>query len=107
MKPKQQLGLRIKRLRGRLELTQEALAEEAGINTKYLSSIESGRENPTLDILFNLAKSLKVEPWEMFFFEADGVDAKALKAKITAALSNVKDEEQLRLITRLLQAALH
>lgn len=88
-------------------MTQEAFAETAGISGKYLSNIEAGRENPTLDTLFRLAKALKVEPWEMFLLDDEGRDPRALKAKITAVLNTIKDEEQLRLITRLLQAALH
>ncbi|MFN3477313.1 MAG: helix-turn-helix transcriptional regulator [Candidatus Methylomirabilales bacterium] len=36
------LGRRIKALRVRRELTQEALGERAGLNYKYLGAIERG-----------------------------------------------------------------
>ena len=45
---KQGIGLRIKELRAKKSLTQEALAEKVGINPKYLSNIERGKENSSL-----------------------------------------------------------
>jgi len=107
MKDKELLGRRIKRLRTRLGLTQDALAEQVHISPKYLSNIERGRENPTLDTLLRLGKSLKVEPWEMFMLEQEGLDSQALRGKVARLLEQTKDEEQLRLIMRMLQAALH
>ena len=107
MKEKQLLGRRIKRLRTRLGLTQDTLAEQIRISPKYLSSIERGRENPTLDTLLRLARSLKVDPWEMFLADQDPLDAQALRTKINRLLGQSNDEEQLRLIVRLLQATLH
>jgi len=62
MKEKQLLGRRIKQLRAKLGLTQDSLAERVQISPKYLSNIERGKENPTLDTLLRLERSLKVEP---------------------------------------------
>lgn len=107
MKEKQLLGRRIKRLRAGLGLTQDALAERVQISPKYLSNIERGRENPTLDTLLRLAASLRVEPWEMFLLEQEALDSQALRGRIGRLLSQAKNEEQLRLIAKLLQAALH
>ncbi|SRR6266566_1639477 len=107
MNEKQFLGRQIKRLRTRLGLTQDDLAERIQINPKYLSNIERGRENPTLDTLLRLAKSLKVEPWEMFLLDQSSLDTRGLRDKIEHLLSETDSEDQLRLVTRLLQAALH
>lgn len=107
MKEKQQLGKRIKLLRTRLGLTQDALGEKVQINPKYLSNIERGKENPTLDTLLRLAQSLKVEPWEMFVIEQETLDKQALRGKLNHLLEQANGEEQLRLIVRLLQAAIH
>ena len=41
-------------------------AEVVGINPKYLSGIERGRENPTFNTLISLANSLEVDFKEMF-----------------------------------------
>jgi transcriptional regulator with XRE-family HTH domain len=107
MKEKQLLGRQIKRLRARLGLTQDALAERVQISPKYLSNIERGRENPTLDTLLRLAKSLKVEPWEVFLVDTEPLDRQALRTKIGHLLEQADDEEQLRLVVRLMQAAFH
>ena len=108
MKEKQLLGRRIKQLRAKLGLTQDLLAERVQISPKYLSNIERGKENPTLDTLMRLARSLKVEPWEVFLFDAVLVDTKEVRTKIERLLDQTNNnEEELRLVFRLMQAALH
>jgi transcriptional regulator with XRE-family HTH domain len=100
------LGKRIKALRNRLRLTQDQLSEAVQISPKYLSNIERGKENPTLDTLLRLAESLKVEVWEMFLTDQEMPDAQTLRKKIDRLLQEA-DTERLRLVTKLLQAALH
>lgn len=107
MKDKELLGRRIKRLRTRLGLTQDALAEQVQLSAKYLSNIERGRENPTLDTLLRLSRSLRVELWEMFMLEQEGLDSQALRTRIARLLDQTKDDEQLRVIMRVLQAVVH
>lgn len=99
------IGRQIKRLRARLKLTQDKLAEKVNISPKYLSNIERGLENPTLDTFIRLAKSLNVDLWELFAPDID-LSSKALNKKIKN-LINETNEEQLYLVMRLLQAALH
>jgi transcriptional regulator with XRE-family HTH domain len=41
-------------------LSQEDLAHRARLHTTYLSGIENGRRNPTLDVLERLAAALGV-----------------------------------------------
>lgn len=60
------LGKRIKELRADRRLSQEQLAERMEANVTYLSSIERGRENPTLDLLMKLADALKVDVVDLF-----------------------------------------
>ena len=57
---KKKLGLRIKELRELSSLTQEELAEKAGISRNYISSIENARYSPSLEVLGNISKSLDV-----------------------------------------------
>src|SRR3989338_7076055 len=66
METKKVVGMRIKSLRRARGYSQERLAEIIGINPKYLSSIERGEENPTLDLLMRLSQGLKVEMQEIF-----------------------------------------
>lgn len=44
--------------RRQLKLTQAALAAKSGIGQADISKIESGRSNPTLDTLANLARAM-------------------------------------------------
>jgi len=39
-------------------LSQEQLAERAGLDRTYVSGVERGRRNPTLDVLQRLANAL-------------------------------------------------
>jgi transcriptional regulator with XRE-family HTH domain len=56
------LALNLKRLRQELGLSQEALADAAGLDRTYISSLEREKYAATIDTLENLAKVLKVEP---------------------------------------------
>lgn len=57
-----QFGLEVKRRRVELGLTQEALADISGLHRTYISSIERGGRNPTLDIIFQIARGLQCTP---------------------------------------------
>ena len=55
------IGKRIQTRRQELGITQEKLAERAGISTVYLSKIENGRVYPTLETLSILCTELDTE----------------------------------------------
>lgn len=57
----QLLGKNVKRERQRLGLTQEAVADEAGMRRSYLSDIERGVRNPSVHALGRLAMALKMD----------------------------------------------
>lgn len=52
------LGKNIRLKRHQLELTQEALAERAGLHPTYISSVERGQRNISLDNMISLAQAL-------------------------------------------------
>ena len=56
------MGLRIKSRRKEMNLTQNELAEMIGVSNNHLSSIENGKETPSLDTLLNICTSLKTKP---------------------------------------------
>lgn len=56
----QKFGLKLKKLRKQKGLTQEKLAELAGLDYSYLNMIESGKKNPTLKLIAKLARVLEV-----------------------------------------------
>ena len=47
--------------RRELAVSQEQLAFQADISPTYLSQIEAGKRNPSLETLFRLASGLKLE----------------------------------------------
>jgi transcriptional regulator with XRE-family HTH domain len=56
----------MRRLRLLAGLSQEALAERAGLHRTYVSSIERGERNITLENIFRLAEALGADPRELF-----------------------------------------
>lgn len=52
----------VKAARGRLALSQEALADEARIDRTYISGIERAKRNPSMDLLVRLAQALHTTP---------------------------------------------
>ena len=61
----QLFGERLKQRRQALGLTQAQLFEQTGITAAYVSFIERGRANPTLDMMVKLADAVGAEAWEM------------------------------------------
>ena len=55
------IGKRIQTQRLEKGITQEKLAERAGISVVYLSKIENGRVYPTLETLSNICTELDIE----------------------------------------------
>lgn len=56
------LGKRVAKLRKERKLTQEKLAEMAGISNNYLSNIENSYSIPSLETLMNICSALDVTP---------------------------------------------
>ena len=55
------LGLQLKEARIKKKLTQEEVAEKAGITTTYYAMIERGEVNPSWEKLKNLFKTLDLK----------------------------------------------
>lgn len=105
MNKKQMIGARIKEIRNKKGLTQEQLSERMEINPKYLSSIERGNENPTLNTLIRLSESLDVDLSEIFSF-IQIEDPGERKSMITSLLDEA-DNEQLKQAFKVLSVILH
>lgn len=65
---RQNFGKRVRELRKHLEVSQEELGFRAGLDRTYISGIERGIRNPSLDNIGRLAKHLKVSLQELFSF---------------------------------------
>lgn len=102
MNRKELIGRRLRELRRKKGLSQEALSEKAEITSNYLSRLERGTENPTLDTLIRIADALEIEMWEMFDF-GHTIGRKDLKSLLNK-LAGEAEEEELRLAVKIFRA---
>jgi transcriptional regulator with XRE-family HTH domain len=49
-------------------MTQESLAEKAGISPEYISRIERGNTSPSFETIFRVAEALQVRVKTLFDF---------------------------------------
>lgn len=64
------IGERIKELRLKNSMSQEAFAEKIGLDRSYICKIESGQKNLTLETLIKICEGLNVSLKELFDFES-------------------------------------
>lgn len=69
MDVRRRLGWRLQRLRQDQGLSQEELADRAGIHRTYVSGVERGVRNPTITVLEKLAAGLGVDLRTLVTFE--------------------------------------
>ncbi|EOZ96153.1 DNA-binding protein [Indibacter alkaliphilus LW1] len=65
---KEKFGIRLRTLRKEKGLSQEELADRSGLNRPYISGIEQGKRNVSLEVMEKLAGSLGVEIGELVRF---------------------------------------
>lgn len=102
MEIKRLIGSRIKQVRRAKGFSQEELSEKAEVSSKYLSSIERGNENPTLDTFIKLAQALDVELVELFHYaeEKSLADTK----KVLIDIIKKSDKEKIDLAAKIVRA---
>jgi transcriptional regulator with XRE-family HTH domain len=93
---KRAVGKRIKIVRQRSGLTQDQFAEQVGLSQKYISGIERGVENPTMDTVIRLAKVLDVEPYDLFLF-GESEDSEKLLRKGIEKMTREAEKGKLQL----------
>tara|TARA_R110001606_G_scaffold52504_1_gene130217 strand:+ start:173 stop:394 length:222 start_codon:yes stop_codon:yes gene_type:complete len=65
MRIREILAFNLKTLRKRLNLSQEELADAAGIDRTYVSLLERCQYSASIDVLQRLASAMQVEPFEL------------------------------------------
>lgn len=63
--PKKLFGCNLKRLRQASGLSQDELALRSGLHRTYVSSVERGNRNVSLENIFALAAALSCDPREL------------------------------------------
>lgn len=61
-------GRAIRALRVTAGLTQEELADRAGLDRSYIGGVERGERNPTLSVIEKIAEGLGVTEAELFSY---------------------------------------
>ncbi len=64
-----QIGLNIKKLRMRIDMTQSQLADKVGKSPNHIAHIESGTAKMSLDTLVDVGKALNASPNEILLGE--------------------------------------
>ena len=77
---RKRVAARIQRARWRLDLTQADAAHRIGLTFRYFAEVERARRNPTMDVLFAIARALKVKVADLVDVEAGPrIDLDSLK----------------------------
>ena len=69
-------GIYLRSLRTKAGLSQEELADRAGIHVTYLSGVERGLRNPSIRNVRRLAQAMEVPTRELFSFEEPPPESK-------------------------------
>ncbi len=63
---KEKVGGRIRELRHKLDISQEALGNKAGVDRTYVTDVENGRRNISVEVLERLIVALELSFQEFF-----------------------------------------
>ena len=96
-------GQTIKDARQAAGLTQEGLAEQAGVTTRYIMAIENDNKQPSMKVLFKLIRALKISADTIFFPEIQHTDK---KKEHLIHMIQLCDERNLQIATATIKALL-
>jgi len=96
------LGRRVRHFRAGKGLTQEKFAELCGISPRYISELERGEANVTVNILEPVAASLGIKMKDLFDIEHEA--ERGVLMEEIAEILDAANNEQLKTIYRILNA---
>ncbi len=104
---KNSFGQKLKQIRKAKHLTQESLAEIAGINEKHISKIETGVYFPTYNTLNKIltALDLNIEDVGLDFNSSNSNNNSPFYIKSFQILNNAKNEQELEYYYGILRQA--
>ena len=85
------LGDTVKKARRELGLTQAKVADTIDIDARTIMNIENYIGNPKTEILFPLLRTLKIDPWSVFYPELQNTDGAFRQLQLL--LSQCSDSE--------------
>lgn len=95
------IGMRIRRRRKELKMSQEKLAEKAGIGSSHISHIETGNTKVSMRVFINIVNALDSTADEMLCDYINNSN-KVLESEIGKELEDC-NERELRFITDLVK----
>ena len=98
------LGKRLRELRTKARLSQDQLAEQAGISAKYLGEVERGAVNVSVLILHKLSAVLGVGLAD--FFESGHLSPREELVDHLVSMLNEASDQELQQVYRVLHALL-
>lgn len=103
---RKRFGSLVAALRRRIGITQEALAEKAGVSVDMISKIETGATGARFPVIERLAEALGIDPAELFTTEIpNGALSRGPLVDLTTQLVGLSPTD-LRWITGVVEAAL-
>ncbi|CAH0121361.1 hypothetical protein PAE9249_03888 [Paenibacillus sp. CECT 9249] len=102
---KRLVGEQIRHIRKQKEMTQEALANACGLQYSYISDVERGERNISIETLEKIVEALGVVPAEVFRFthatmENDVLEKQVLIESLRALLSE-RELQEVKFVHRL------
>lgn len=98
------IGEQIRNIRKEKGMTQEALANECGFQYSYISDIERGERNISIETLEKIIGALDVIPAEIFNFTHATTDNEVIEKRMVIesirALLNGRNVEEVKFIHR-------
>ena len=88
------IGLKIKELRKRKNLSQEELAELIDINFRTIQRIETGKNTPSLETLLKLSEALDINIQD--FFNVEHYKSRENLIKEINTIANKLDDKKLQ-----------
>lgn len=73
----QLFGQRVRAKRQELQMSQGMLFERTGISASYISHLERGKGNPSLDVMIQICEVLGCPVWEMLAPAKEADDTKS------------------------------
>ncbi len=81
----------VKKARIKMNLTQEQVGALADTNTRTISSIENGKSNTRMNILYPLIRALRIDPNEIFYPET--CVASSVKHQLRVLIDDCSEQE--------------
>lgn len=97
---------RVQQLRRQTGITQEKLAEQAGLSVDGIRKIEGRRATPSLETLYKISKALRIQLVDLMRYEGEIQTEKGRELQDLLTYLSTKKLEEIRLAKRITKAVM-